>query len=99
MGFLFLRAEFLSERLVLSLCRLNRDGGVMSNISATLSGGLAGAVTGGMIYGGVIKGTLDMLNSDPYSYGSSGKNMDYQFQTTVLNAAYSAKGAAFNSII
>ena len=67
----------------------------MSNVTA-LSGSLSTAVQSSMIYGGVIKGTLDMLNND---YGSSGKNTDYQFQTTVLNAAYGAKGAAFNSMI
>ena len=70
----------------------------MSNVSATLPGSLTAAVQSSMIYGGIIKGTLDMLNSDPYSYGSSGKNMDYQFQTTVLSAAYGVKGAAFSSM-
>lgn len=39
---------------------------------------------------GVVKTTLDYMNSDPN--GSSGKNADYDFQTKVLEGGMMAKG-------
>jgi len=39
---------------------------------------------------GVVKTTLDYMNSDPF--GGSGKNADYDFQTKVLEAGFMAKG-------
>ncbi|WP_243360028.1 hypothetical protein [Fundidesulfovibrio terrae] len=39
---------------------------------------------------GVVKTTLDYMNSG--SFGGSGKNSDYDFQTKVLEGGFMAKG-------
>lgn len=43
-----------------------------------------------MFGAGVVKTTLDYMNSDPF--GASGKNADYDFQTKVLEGGLMAKG-------
>ena len=66
------------------------------NVSMSL-GTLGLARESAMISGGLIQGTLDRLNSNPYGSYSSSNNLDYQFQKDVLSAYYSARGAAVNA--
>jgi hypothetical protein len=63
---------------------------------------MAGRVQRDTIGAEAITKTLDYMNSTGFrSYGSSvgiSNNADYNFQTSVLNAAYSGKGTLVNII-
>lgn len=66
----------------------------VTGINSTM--GAAPAVSDKQLFGAqVVSKTLDYMNSDQYS---SSTNNDYDFQKSVLSAAYSGVGTIANTI-